>query len=38
MKSLGEPADLAETVVFLCLPSSRYITGVILPQDGGHSI
>jgi len=38
MKSLGEPADLAETVVFLCLPGSRYITGVILPQDGGHSI
>jgi len=38
MKTLGDPADLAETVVFLCLPSSRYITGVILPQDGGHSI
>lgn len=38
MRELGEPADLAQTVVFLCLPSSRYITGVILPQDGGHSI
>lgn len=38
MKELGEPADLAQTVVFLCLPSSRYITGVVLPQDGGHSI
>ena len=38
MKTLGDPADLAETVVFLCLPTSRYITGVILPQDGGHSI
>ena len=38
MKKLGEPADLAQTVVFLCLPSSGYITGVVLPQDGGHAI
>jgi NAD(P)-dependent dehydrogenase (short-subunit alcohol dehydrogenase family) len=38
MKELGEPADLAQTVVFLCLPSSSYITGVVLAQDGGHSI
>ena len=38
MRELGEPKDLAQTVVFFCLPSSRYITGVILPQDGGHSI
>jgi NAD(P)-dependent dehydrogenase (short-subunit alcohol dehydrogenase family) len=38
MKALGEPADLAQTVVFLCLPSSRYITGITLAQDGGHSI
>ena len=38
MGELGEPDHLAQTVVFLCLPSSRYITGVVLPQDGGHSI
>lgn len=38
MKELGEPADLAQSVVFLCLPSSRYITGITLAQDGGHSI
>jgi 3-oxoacyl-[acyl-carrier protein] reductase len=38
MRKLGEPRDLAQTVVFLCLPSSGYITGVVLPQDGGHSI
>ncbi len=38
MKELGEPADLAQTVVFLCLPSSRYITGITLAQDGGHAI
>jgi NAD(P)-dependent dehydrogenase (short-subunit alcohol dehydrogenase family) len=38
MRELGDPRDLAQTVVFLCLPSSRYITGVVLPQDGGHAI
>lgn len=37
-RTIGDPADLAQTVVFLCLPSSGYITGVVLPQDGGHSI
>jgi NAD(P)-dependent dehydrogenase (short-subunit alcohol dehydrogenase family) len=38
MRELGEPKDLAQTVVFLSLPSSRYITGVVIAQDGGHSI
>jgi len=38
MGQLGDPKDLAQTVVFLCLPSSRYITGVVIPQDGGHAI
>lgn len=38
MRQLGDPRDLAQTVVFLCLPSSRYVTGVVLAQDGGHSI
>jgi NAD(P)-dependent dehydrogenase (short-subunit alcohol dehydrogenase family) len=38
MKELGQPKDLAQTVLFLCLPTSRYITGVVLAQDGGHSI
>jgi NAD(P)-dependent dehydrogenase (short-subunit alcohol dehydrogenase family) len=38
MRKLGDPKDLAQTVVFLCLPSSGYITGVVIAQDGGHSI
>jgi 3-oxoacyl-[acyl-carrier protein] reductase len=37
-RELGRPEDLAQTVVFLCAPAARYLTGVILPQDGGHSI
>ena len=38
VRALGEPDDLAQTVVFLCQDSARYITGVTLAQDGGHSI
>jgi NAD(P)-dependent dehydrogenase (short-subunit alcohol dehydrogenase family) len=38
MRELGDPVDLAQTAVFLALPSSRYITGIVLPQDGGHAI
>lgn len=38
MKEIGEPSDLAQTVVFFCLPASRYITGQFLCQDGGHAI
>ena len=35
---LGDPAHLAETVVFLASPAAVNITGVVLPLDGGHSI
>lgn len=32
---LGEPEDVAEAVLFLALPTSRYITGQTLNVDGG---
>lgn len=32
---LGEVADMADAVVFLCSDASRFITGVGLPIDGG---
>jgi len=31
----GVPADLAGATVFLCSPAANYITGIILPVDGG---
>lgn len=37
-RTLGRPEDLAESIVHFCLPSAAYLTGVILPQDGGHAI
>lgn len=32
----GEPADVANAIVFLCSPAAQYITGVTLPIDGGY--
>ena len=35
LKRVGEPADVARAVAFLCLPAASWITGVQLPVDGG---
>ncbi|MDR6941633.1 SDR family NAD(P)-dependent oxidoreductase [Mucilaginibacter pocheonensis] len=38
MGKLGSPEDIAEAVFYLCSDASRYVTGVVLPVDGGNSI
>jgi len=35
MERVGTPEDVADPIVFLCSDMSRYITGAILPVDGG---
>jgi NAD(P)-dependent dehydrogenase (short-subunit alcohol dehydrogenase family) len=35
---LGMPSDVAEAAVFLATDASKYITGIVLPVDGGNSI
>jgi 3-oxoacyl-[acyl-carrier protein] reductase len=35
---LGEPRDIADVAVFLASEQARFITGVVLPVDGGRSI
>lgn len=34
----GEPADIANAVLFLCSDEGSYLTGVILPVDGGATM
>ena len=38
MGFMGMPADIGDAAVFLATESSKYITGVVLPVDGGNSI
>ena len=35
---LGEPADIGWTIAWLCSPAAKFITGTIIPVDGGVSI
>lgn len=34
----GQPADIAGAALFLASPGAAFVTGVILPVDGGYSI
>ena len=38
MGYLGEPADVAAAALFLASDEAKYVTGVVLPVDGGNSI
>lgn len=38
MGTLGKPEDVAEAALFFATDASRFITGVVLPVDGGNSI
>lgn len=37
MARFGDPEDLNSTLLYLCDPASSFVTGVVIPIDGGFS-
>ena len=37
MKRFGKPEDLVGTTIWLCSDASKYVTGVVVPVDGGFN-
>jgi gluconate 5-dehydrogenase len=38
MGKFGQPDDIGNAAVYLCSPAAAFVTGVVLPVDGGASI
>jgi NAD(P)-dependent dehydrogenase (short-subunit alcohol dehydrogenase family) len=38
LRRWAEPHDIAGAVVFLCSPAARFMTGAVVPVDGGYLI
>lgn len=38
MGKFGQPDDIGHAAVYLCSPAAAFVTGVVLPVDGGASI
>src|SRR5690349_16826608 len=38
MKRLGQPHEIAEVAAFLCSERASFVTGAVIPVDGGRSV
>ena len=36
MARWADPAEIADPIMFLCSHAARYVTGTIVPVDGGY--
>jgi NAD(P)-dependent dehydrogenase (short-subunit alcohol dehydrogenase family) len=37
LRRIGEPTDMAGAVIYLCSKAGSYLTGAVIPVDGGLS-
>jgi NAD(P)-dependent dehydrogenase (short-subunit alcohol dehydrogenase family) len=37
MRRIGEPSDVSDVLMWLCSPASSFVTGVVVPIDGGQT-
>jgi NAD(P)-dependent dehydrogenase (short-subunit alcohol dehydrogenase family) len=38
LRRIGSPSDIAGATLYLCSKAGSYVTGAILPIDGGESV
>jgi NAD(P)-dependent dehydrogenase (short-subunit alcohol dehydrogenase family) len=38
MRRMGTPRDIADACLFLASDAARYVSGAIMPVDGGWSV
>ena len=38
MGHMGQPEDIGQAALYLAGDGAKYVTGVVLPVDGGNSI
>ena len=38
MGIMGQPEDIGNAALYLASDAAKYVTGVVLPVDGGNSI